>query len=276
MPGAEGREPAAAVLPREFFAGPALEVAPRLLGCVLEHETGEGLVAVALTEVEAYEGLADPASHAYRGRTGRNAVMFGEPGHTYVYFTYGMHFCVNLVCRPEGTASAVLLRAGRVIEGIPLAAARRAAGRNGARHIPGGPGGSGDPGGSGGPGGSGDPGRPPGPAAPGVISPAVERELARGPARLCQALGIDRGQDGADVCDPGSPLRIRPAPEAGRGRPAPAVSRGPRVGISAAADRPWRFWLTGDPTVSHYRPHVPRARPKPVSSPAAEDETMRR
>jgi DNA-3-methyladenine glycosylase len=269
MPGAEGREPAGTVLPREFFAAPALEVAPRLLGCVLEHETGEGLVAVALTEVEAYEGLADPASHAYRGRTGRNAVMFGEPGHAYVYFTYGMHFCVNLVCRPEGTASAVLLRAGRVIDGIPLAAARRAAGRNGARHIPGGPGGSG-------PGGSGDPRRPPGPAAPGVISPAVERELARGPARLCQALGIDRGQDGADVCDPGSPLRIRPAPEAGPGRPAPAVSRGPRVGISAAADRPWRFWLTGDLTVSPYRPHVPRARPKPVSSPAAEDETMRR
>jgi DNA-3-methyladenine glycosylase len=264
MPGAEGREPAGTVLPREFFAGAALEVAPRLLGCVLEHETGEGLVAVALTEVEAYEGLADPASHAYRGRTGRNAVMFGEPGHAYVYFTYGMHFCVNLVCRPEGTASAVLLRAGRVIDGIPLAAARRAAGRNGARHIPGGPGGSGDP------------GRPPGPAVPGVISPAVERELARGPARLCQALGIDRGQDGADVCDPGSPLRIRPAPEAGPGRPAPAASRGPRVGISAAADRPWRFWLTGDPTVSPYRPHVPRARPKPVSSPAAEDETMRR
>jgi len=276
MPGAEGREPAGTVLPREFLAGPALEVAPRLLGCVLEHETGEGLVAVALTEVEAYEGLADPASHAYRGRTGRNAVMFGEPGHAYVYFTYGMHFCVNLVCRPEGTASAVLLRAGRVIDGIPLAAARRAAGRNGARHIPGGPGGSGGLGGSGGPGGSGDPGRPPGPGAPGVISPAMERELARGPARLCQALGIDRGLDGADVCDPGSPLRIRPALEAGSGRPVPGISRGPRVGISAAADRPWRFWLTGDPTVSLYRPYVPRARAKPVSSPAAEDETMRR
>jgi DNA-3-methyladenine glycosylase len=276
MPGAEGREPAGTVLPRGFFVGPALEVAPRLLGCVLEHETGEGLVAVALTEVEAYEGLADPASHAYRGRTGRNAVMFGEPGHAYVYFTYGMHFCVNLVCRPEGTASAVLLRAGRVIEGIPLAAARRATGRNGARHLPGGLGGSGGPGGSGGLGGSGDPDRPPGPGAPGVISPAVERELARGPARLCQALGIDRGQDGADACDQGSPVRIRPAPEAGPGRPVPAVSRGPRVGISAAADRPWRFWLTGDPTVSPYRPYVPRARPKPVSSPAAEDETMRR
>src|SRR5215831_16268998 len=141
---------AGGLLPRGFFAGSSLAVAPRLLGCVLEHETSEGLVAVALTEVEAYNGADDPASHAYRGRTGRNAVMFGDPGHAYVYFTYGMHFCVNLVCRPEGTASAVLLRAGRVIEGIPLAAARRAAGRNGARHRaggqerPGGPGGSGD------------------------------------------------------------------------------------------------------------------------------------
>ena len=270
MTGAEGREPASAVLPRAFFAGPALDVAPRLLGCVLEHETGEGLVALALTEVEAYEGLADPASHAYRGRTSRNAVMFGGPGHAYVYFTYGMHFCVNLVCRPEGTASALLLRAGRVIEGIPLAAARRAAGRNGAGQRAGGqqrPGG---------PGGAGDPGRTVGPGVPGVISPAVERELARGPARLCQALGIDRGLDGADACDPGSPLRIRPAPGAGPGRPVPGVSRGPRVGISAAADRPWRFWLTGDPTVSPFRPYAPRARPKPVSSPAAEDETMRR
>jgi DNA-3-methyladenine glycosylase len=261
------------LLPRGFFAGSPLAVAPRLLDCVLEHETGDGLVAVMLTEVEAYDGSADPASHAYRGRTGRNAVMFGGPGHAYVYFTYGMHFCVNLVCRPEGTASAVLLRAGRVIEGVPLAAARRAAGRNGARRRAGGPEWPGGRERSGGPAGSGGQA---GPGAPGVISPAVARELARGPARLCQALGIDRGLDGTDVCDPGSPLRIRPAPEVGSGAPSPSVSRGPRVGISAAAGRPWRFWLTGDPTVSPYRPHVPRARPKPVSSPAAEDETMRR
>jgi DNA-3-methyladenine glycosylase len=226
MQEAEGGGQAGAVLPREFLAAPALEVAPRLLGCVLEHETGEGLVAVVLTEVEAYEGLADPASHAYRGRTGRNAVMFGEPGHAYVYFTYGMHFCVNLVCQPEGIASAVLLRAGRVIDGIPLAGARRAAGRNGA-------------------------GR------------GSDRDLARGPARLCQALGIDRGLNGTDVCDPGSPLRVRSGLTAGTGgSAAPPVSRGPRVGVSEAAEWPWRFWVTGDPTVSVYRPHVRRARPK--------------
>jgi DNA-3-methyladenine glycosylase len=291
------REPAGVVLPREFFAGSSLTVAPRLLGCVLEHETGEGLVAVLLTEVEAYDGAADPASHAYRGRTSRNAVMFGEPGHAYVYFTYGMHFCVNLVCRPPGTASAVLLRAGRVVEGIALATARREAGRDGARRGPGGSGGArvlggaGTPGGAGAPGGAGvrdgrgtlegasTPEHSGGPAAGargGAVRPVAEHDLARGPARLCQALGIGRSLDGADACDPASPLRIRPPREPSDGRPGPRISRGPRVGISVAADRPWRFWLTGDPTVSPYRPHVPRVRPKPVTSPATEDETMRR
>jgi DNA-3-methyladenine glycosylase len=231
--GPPGRGPA--LLPREFFAGPSLQVAPRLLGCVLEHQTPGGLVAVKLTEVEAYEGSADPASHAYRGRSARNAVMFGPPGYTYVYFTYGMHFCVNLVCGPEGTASAVLLRAGRVIEGAPLAAARRLAGRPAAR-VP-------------------------------------DRDLARGPARLCQALGIDRDQNGADVCNPASPLRVRAGPLAG---PPRQISRGPRVGVSSAADRAWRFWLTGEPTVSVYRPYVPRTRAKPVSPPAADGGTMPR
>src|SRR5579862_3124224 len=123
MPGSAGT---VTLIPREFFARPSVEVAPDLLGCVLEHETAAGLVAVELTEVEAYAGQADPASHAYRGKTARNAVMFGPPGHAYVYFTYGMYFCVNLVCQDPDTASAVLLRAGRVIEGEELARARRA------------------------------------------------------------------------------------------------------------------------------------------------------
>jgi len=209
------------LMPREFFARLSVPVAPDLLGCVLEHQTEAGLVAVELTEVEAYMGASDPASHAYRGKTARNAVMFGPPGHAYVYFTYGMHFCVNLVCLGNGSASAVLLRAGRIIEGEELARARRT---RGTTNIP-------------------------------------FRDLARGPARLCQALDIDRSLDGADVCVPDSPLRMR-WPEAGTtARSAERkVASGPRVGISVAAEVPWRFWVEGDPTVSVYRPAVPRRR----------------
>ncbi|KRE43289.1 DNA-3-methyladenine glycosylase [Knoellia sp. Soil729] len=109
-------------LARSFFAGPPLEVAPALLGCVVHHAG----VSLRLTEVEAYAGTADPGSHAFRGPTPRTRVMFGEPGHLYVYFTYGMHWCANLVCGPEGVASAVLLRAGEVVAGHELAAERRA------------------------------------------------------------------------------------------------------------------------------------------------------
>jgi DNA-3-methyladenine glycosylase len=108
-------------LPRSFFDRPVLEVAPDLLGAVLTH----GAVSVRLTEVEAYDGANDPASHAFRGPTPRTTVMFGAPGHLYVYFTYGMHHCVNLVCGPDGTASAVLLRAGEVVAGLDQARAHR-------------------------------------------------------------------------------------------------------------------------------------------------------
>jgi len=205
-------------------------VAPALLGCVLAHETADGLVAVELTEVEAYTGATDPASHAYRGMTGRNAIMFGPPGHAYVYFTYGMHFCVNVVCMPEGIARAVLLRAGRVTMGESLARRRRVP-----RRLADGPA-----------------DRPP-PAVP-------ARDLARGPARLCQALAIDRTQNGLDLCSAASELRLRPAGTSAGPVPARTVEAGPRVGISVAVDVPWRFWLSGDPTVSAYRPAKSRAR----------------
>jgi DNA-3-methyladenine glycosylase len=223
------------LIPREFFDRPSQEVAPDLLGCVLEHETAEGLVAVEITEVEAYAGETDPASHSYRGRTGRNGVMFGPPGYAYVYFTYGMHFCVNVVCMPAGIPRAVLLRAGRVTAGEDLARRRRARWRSEASQ------GSGLP----------------------------ARDLARGPARLCQALAIDRTQNGADFCSPASELRLRPADPGlqagvagvpGAAGAAPAIKAGPRVGISAAADIPWRFWLADDPTVSAYRPYKGRSR----------------
>ncbi|HEV2536123.1 MAG TPA: DNA-3-methyladenine glycosylase [Streptosporangiaceae bacterium] len=222
------------LLPRDFFARPSVEVAPDLLGCVLEHETADGLVAVELTEVEAYAGASDPASHAYRGKTRRNAVMFGPPGHAYVYFTYGMYFCVNLVCLGEAaSASAVLLRAGAIVAGEELARARRTRGR-----APSGTSSSG--------------------ASPGATGMIASRDLARGPARLCLALGIDRALDGADACVPSSPLRVGTGAE-----PAPRsvkIASGPRVGVSSAAEIPWRFWLEGDPTVSVYRAAVPRRR----------------
>jgi DNA-3-methyladenine glycosylase len=200
---------------RSFFDRPVLDVAPGLLGYVIEHESPAGLVAVLITEVEAYAGAVDPASHAYRGLTRRNEVMFGPPGHMYVYFTYGMHFCANLVCLGEGTAAAVLLRAGRVIAGAHLARARRTA-------------------------------RPP--------ATVGDRDLARGPARLCQALGVDRAHNGADVCDPASAVRVRPG-EAVSPR---AIRSGPRTGVRDAAEVPWRFWVAGDPTVSVYRAYAPR------------------
>lgn len=115
---------------RAFLARSSLEVAPDLLGCVIRHETSAGVVAIRLTEVEAYMGGLDPGSHAFRGRSPRNEVMFGPAGHLYVYFTYGMHFCVNVVCGQVGTATAVLLRAGEVVEGENLAHQRRPAARS--------------------------------------------------------------------------------------------------------------------------------------------------
>ncbi|MGJ5829129.1 DNA-3-methyladenine glycosylase [Streptomyces ossamyceticus] len=117
-------------LAREFFDRPVLDVAPDLLGRILVRTTPDGPIALRITEVEAYDGQNDPGSHAFRGRTARNGVMFGPPGHVYVYFTYGMWHCMNLVCGPEGRASAVLLRAGEVIEGAELARKRRISARN--------------------------------------------------------------------------------------------------------------------------------------------------
>ncbi|MDL5200718.1 DNA-3-methyladenine glycosylase [Streptomyces sp. ALI-76-A] len=117
-------------LSRDFFDRPVVEVAPDLLGRLLVRTTPDGPITLRLTEVEAYDGPNDPGSHAYRGRTARNDVMFGRPGHVYVYFTYGMWFCMNLVCGPEGRASAVLLRAGEIVEGAELARERRLSARN--------------------------------------------------------------------------------------------------------------------------------------------------
>jgi DNA-3-methyladenine glycosylase len=172
-------------------------------------------VTLRLTEVEAYSGVGmDAASHAHRGRTARNAVMFGPAGYAYVYFTYGMHWCMNVVCGQSGTASAVLLRAGSIVDGVELARTRRLAAR-------------------------------------------ADFELARGPARLCAALGIDGSAYGTDLLDGASAVTLRPpaAPV-----DAAAVRCGPRVGVTGAHDLPWRFWLDGEPSVSVYRRHAPRSK----------------
>ncbi|MEV4229880.1 DNA-3-methyladenine glycosylase [Streptomyces bobili] len=117
-------------LPRTFFERPVLDVAPELLGRLIVRTTPDGPITLRLTEVEAYDGPNDPGSHAFRGRTARNSVMFGPAGHVYVYFTYGMWHCMNLVCGPEGEASGVLLRAGEVIEGAEQARKRRLSARS--------------------------------------------------------------------------------------------------------------------------------------------------
>ena len=201
-------------MPRPDLEGllsrPSVDVAPQLLGAVLRHSTPDGAVAARLTEVEAYAGAEDPGSHGYRGMTARTEVMFGPAGRLYVYFTYGMHYCCNVVVGAAGTASAVLLRAGEVVEGVELARSRRPR--------------------------------------------STVRDLARGPARLCRALGIDRRHNGTYLGAGDLTLTL--------GAPASPerVLSGPRVGLRAAADNPWRFWLRDEPTVSAYRPAAPPRR----------------
>jgi len=174
-----------------------------LLGRVLH---GHG-AAVRITEVEAYGGIHDPASHAYT-RTARSEIMYGAPWRLYVYRSYGMHFCANVVTGPTEEASAVLIRAGEVVEGLKAARLRR---------------------------------------------PAVKDvALARGPGNLARALGLSLDDLGTDLLR-SEGVRLGEAPVR-----TPDISAGPRVGVSKAADVPWRFWITGDPTVSAYR-RSPRA-----------------
>jgi DNA-3-methyladenine glycosylase len=193
----------------DLLATDPVAAAKRLLGGVL---TGRGTSAV-IVEVEAYGGppdgpWPDAASHSFRGRGGRNEIMFGPAGRLYTYLSHGIHVCANVVAAYEGVAGAVLLRAGAIKDGVEVASGRR--------------------------------GRPLG-----------ESALGRGPGNLCQALGITMADNGIDLFDTASPVTLSLAdPRAG-------VS-GPRVGVSKAADRPWRFWLAGHPAVSAYR-RSPRA-----------------
>lgn len=204
-------------LSRSFFRRDALRLARALLGKTLVHVTAAGRTAGRIVEVEAYRGPEDRAAHSAGGRrTPRNEVMWGEPGHAYVYFVYGMHWCANVVAAAPGRPEAVLLRAVEPLEGLALMRARRG-------------------------------GRAP-EAAPGIADAA----LARGPANLCRAFGIDRAHNGLDLT--GGALFIEDAPPV----PARAVVRTARIGVDYAGDhalRPWRLFVAGSPAVSG-----PRAR----------------
>jgi DNA-3-methyladenine glycosylase len=195
-------------LPRSFYARDSRELAPDLLGKLLVHDDPElGRLAVRLVEVEAYAGAEDPGSHGYGGETPRNRVMFGPPGHLYVYFTYGMHWCANVVCGETGWASAVLLRAGAPVTGAEIMRTRRLAARR-------------------------------------------DRDLASGPARLTQALGITGAHNGVDLLrgsvrllDDGTPPPSRPG-------------RSTRVGLNPGRGDSfrWRWFVRDEPNVSPGRP----------------------
>ncbi|HEX9123937.1 MAG TPA: DNA-3-methyladenine glycosylase [Actinomycetota bacterium] len=192
-------------LPRAFYGRPSVEVGPELLGRHLVRRSPDGPLLVArIVETEAYR-QDDPASHSYRGRTARTEVMFGPPGFLYVYFTYGMHFCANVVTGAEGEGSAVLLRAAEPLQGLQEMARRR-----------------------------------------GVDAPLL---LTSGPARLCEALGLDLTQNGTDLVRGGVLWLLEGDPVA-RSR----VGRSTRVGIRSAVDRRWRFFVKDDAFVSRARP----------------------
>jgi len=180
-------------LPRDFFAGSVHELAPELIGATLLVDGVGGVIV----EVEAYDH-EDPASHGYRGRSARNASMFGPAGIAYVYRSYGIHWCLNLVCGEEGVPDAVLLRALEPTQGVERMRERRRL--------------------------------------------DDLRLLCAGPGRLCQALGVTRDHDGLPLDEPPFELHARETE--------PAVVAGPRIGITRAADLPWRYALAGSKFVS--------------------------
>ena len=201
-------------LPRRFYRRHPAQVAPELLNKILIRGDGR---AARIVEVEAYAGSEDPAAHSYRGMTPRNATMFGEPGHLYVYFTYGMHWGSNAVCGDAGVGMGVLLRAAEPLLGVDAMRELRPAARR-------------------------------------------DRDLASGPGRLSQALGITGALDGADLVTADRGIAI-----VSDGMPPPAEPAvGPRIGVSRALDLPWRWHVPGNAHVSARNPGPPRrARRRP-------------
>lgn len=217
-------------LPRETLASDSLETARQLIGAHLIREDNFGARVGRIVEVEAYVGTEDLASHARFGRTGRNAIMFGPPGFAYVYLVYGMYECLNVVTEPEGRPAALLIRAVEPLTGVERMrqarldwTAARYAGQAADRQ------------------------------ARGLrrVTELPAMALASGPGLVCAAFSIGRDQDGLDLCDSASPLRLESARPGEYPR---QVASGPRVGIGYAAEpwltRPWRFWAEGNQAVS--------------------------
>jgi len=219
------------LLTRSFFEAPPELAAPRLLGKVLVHRTGGGLLAGRIVEAEAYLGPhhdpPDPAAHAHRGPTPRNRVLFGPAGHAYVYAIYGRYFCMNVSCEAEGRAGCVLLRALEPLEGADLMARNR------------------------------------GLAPGGLGAGGLTRQLASGPGRLCQALGLTRQlHNGLDLADPASPLQIRDD-----GYEVTEALATARIGIREAADWPLRFILPGNRCVSGVKSAIGKRVPLSIEFP---------
>ena len=202
------------VLPLSFYLRPTPEVARDLLGALFVRETAEGRIVGRIVETEAYHE-DDEASHSHRGRTARNAVMFGPPGRLYVYFTYGMHYCMNVVTEEEGVGSAVLIRAIEPLEGCVLMRGNRL--RRSTARVP-------------------------------TPRPNPDRHLGGGPARACAAYDIDRTANGASLSGPD--LHLCAGAPASPSSPRTIITS-TRIGISRATHLAWRFHLAGNPCVSH-------------------------
>jgi DNA-3-methyladenine glycosylase len=201
-------------LPRAFYSRDPRLVARDLLGKLLVRRQGRIVLAGRIVEAEAYLGAIDPGAHSYRGQTPRNAVLFGPPGHAYVYFIYGNHYCTNVSCQPAGNAGCVLLRALEPVCGIDAMSTLR------------------------------------GLILPPTPRPSQLRPLTSGPGRLSQALAITREHDNAkDLCSLKSDLFI-----ADDGSPAPPCSATPRINVTSAPLDEWRFVITGNPFVSGKKP----------------------
>jgi DNA-3-methyladenine glycosylase len=206
-------------LPRSFYERDPRTVARELLGKILlRRMDARRIVAGRIVEVEAYLGKSDPAAHAYSGITARNAVLFGPAGHAYVYFTYGMHHCMNISCQPRGQAGCVLIRALEPVAGFEEMAVARNLAEKGAAELP----------------------------------LAKMRMLTSGPGRLCQALRIERAADnGKDVSSPKSDLQVVERLTAGSvAQEKFRIVSTTRVGISKAADMKLRYLIAGNPFVS--------------------------